>query len=192
MKRPTPSKPFGSDIAIETSAHAASPMPSVRAATSAPDRSTAGNSTRYVMPKQRARRREFLQAIGRCRCRGTSAPRRSNSSRARSRQSPTPDSIQFAWPSGTRADRRIAIRSDPADDDRADGEDRDAGDRLTRRTEAASRSVAGIRGRAPEKAPRPEYGSSTPSPPARMPHTIAFPRRTVNDQAQRQKYSASA
>ena len=60
VKRPTPSKPFGSDSAIEMSAHAANPMPRVRTDISANTIDT-GKQHQIHHAQQRARRRKFLE-----------------------------------------------------------------------------------------------------------------------------------
>ena len=63
VNRPTPSKPFGNDSAIEMSAHAVGATPSVRAALMV-STIDAGSMRKVEGTQQCARRCKFLDALG--------------------------------------------------------------------------------------------------------------------------------
>ena len=171
VNRPTPSKPFGNDSAIENE------RPRRQSDAKRPRRREGqhdrrGEHREVDDAKQRARRRKLLHALGEA---------------AAGKDRRLEKIIPVAHVAG---DSRCAVPPDlpgaqefqripvtpfviRRDHGRSDQQDGDARHRFPCRTDAPLDSAAGIRGREPERGPGRECASSPPWPPAHTPDTSA-------------------
>ena len=190
VNRPTPSKPFGNDSAIEMSAHAVE-SDAQRARRHDGQHDRCREQREVDDAEQRARRRKLLHALG--------EPAAGEDRRLE-------EIIPVAHVAG---DARCAVPPDlpgaqefqritvapfviRRDHDRSDQQDGDADHRLPRRADAPLVLSQVFEAESRKRGPGRECASWPPWPPAHTPDTSASRSAKVSDHAHRQKYSASA